>query len=705
MAEEKKNPYVSDIPKAIERADWRKHFNFVKVSSVGELEALRDKFNADGNPELSVDSETNSLSIIDLFLVGFSFCWDLKNAYYVPTGHLVGDNVDQIQALSILDEMMKKARMNLFYNPAYDLRVFRKYGLDAMNYKIFDVMSLVWNVDTNIIMPSLKNSALYHLGFKMTTFKELLSVLATKYFSLTGNSSEDEEEGGNLALFPSTQEVVDYAAADALCTKFLFVRFLQFLKENYFINMMDSEFQRVLMYLEETKVFFDKAKAEKINSEELTKLDAFAEEIYKLAGQRFDIKSNKVLIDVFKRAGIPLSRKTAKGNFTVNEEALEELSKSFPIAKKIIDFRKCAKAANTYLDKFLGEPENWGRFCYLAHRNPTGRLAGSGGNWSPKKGTRYFTEINIQAVTKPKPGFFVPRFTGNQDGILGYEFEEQQKDIPGSTVEGYKPNNIREIILPAPGHLMFSADYSGQEIVVAANISGDRAFLEPLMRGEDIHKDVAIKMFGVENYDKDKRKIAKFANFGCIYLGTEWALKGSLPEKSLEELKIYYELWRKTHREYFDFLESRYREARSCGYVKTALGRHRRVRFWMDSPDWKEVFFGKKTIANSPVQGLGGDIIRLTLIRIFQEILINPKYEGKCFFVSTVHDELNFSIDKDPVIFNEIANKILFLMEDLPFYNPPHSWKVRLKASPSVGRNWGELFPFKQENGVWSPKV
>jgi DNA polymerase-1 len=704
--------YETDIPQMREKKDWQSLFNFILVENIDQLRQIFEDWKKLNCPITAFDTETTHLSFIDLKLVGFSFCFDKKNAYYIPVGHLVGNNLPFWESLSILKEMVCKAEKSLFYNASFDLRVLRKYGFDALDVRMLDVMALVWNVDTNIKMPSLKKSAKYHLGFTMITFKELMGKVQETNFRLVG---EDDDRKENIS-FLDPAYVRDYAAADALCTYFLFLRWLNFYKENQFIVDLDSEFERTLMFLEETPINIDLKKVELMMQVGKKKQDDIQKRIYEAVGKTFDITSSKQLGTLLESKKLPVKKNPSTKNYMLDEKAIAILKLKHEKRKvsdtctygELLDlvlyFRKIKKEDNTYLvnfkeQSFKDEEKAYGFFHYLTHRNPTGRLQGTGEKPRPGE-SRVFFGIQSQNITKPKSAFFKP--VENKSGaVLGWDFELVEKEEEG-TIEGFRPNNLREIILPYPDHYILSIDYSGQEIVMAGNLSGDRAFLDPLKAGKDAHKEVALKMFGKENYDKEKRKIAKAANFGCLYLGTEYALSKSLPEKPLRDLKEHVKLWKEVHKDYFAHLERMYSFARKHGYVKSKLGRMRRVAYWFNSHDGSQVFFGKKTVANSPNQGLGGDIIRYVLIRILQEVLLDKKYDGKIYFSITVHDEINFSITKDPKYFYEIANKILAIMVDLPFKD----WEVPLTVSPSVGRTWGELFPFiVKSKDTWIPDI
>jgi DNA polymerase-1 len=282
--------------------------------------------------------------------------------------------------------------------------------------------------------------------------------------------------------------------------------------------------------------------------------------------------------------------------------------------------------------------------------------------------------------------------------VFGYSFVSCERE-DSKAVEGYDRNNVRRIFLPRPDHYCVSIDYAAQELKIAGNVSGDRAFIDPFLNGVDLHEDTAIKMFG--RTDKALRKLAKVANFALLYLGNDYTLRKSIPEKSdLERLEIY-EAWCKVHSGWLSYVDSRYNAACKTGYIVAPSGRIRRIGYWASSYDRGDNNFAKRTVSNDLIQGSAGDIMRIALIRLYTDVLTNQRYEGKVFFMSSVHDELDLSITKEPNMFTEIVDKVCEIMVDVPFAK---DWEVPLTVEPSVGINWGhQLSMYKNEKGLYIP--
>ena len=166
-------------------------------------------------------------------MVGYSFCYDGKNAYYVPVNHApyIDENGVEhneslgYEAVKIFYEALTKPKYIFTFNQRFDIRVFEKYGFhkedgpyfrdvpyeerdrvrtgefDMSRYfnKYIDVQALVFDSDTNVPYPNLKGSEEYYLGWRGASFKETLGDAENFY-----------------QLRPS--ECYTYAATDALGT-------------------------------------------------------------------------------------------------------------------------------------------------------------------------------------------------------------------------------------------------------------------------------------------------------------------------------------------------------------------------------------------------------------------------------------------------------------------------------------------------------
>lgn len=667
--------YVSDIPIVPVRNDWRSLFDLVLVESIDQLKSIRDEFRLLGCPPMATDTENTSLSFIQADLVGFSFCFQNRVAYYVPVGHQLGVNLPLDEAVAIWKEMCEEAELVLYFNYRYDMRIQRKYGFDPWKVKHFNVQSLIWNLDTNLRMPSLKDSALNYLGIVMTTFEDLVGELE------------------NIS-FLSADNVADYAAADALATFLLYVRFKDFLENNQFINFLDNELERVLMFLEEVDVRLNMETIRALQQVKLGEIENKAAEIYEECRREFNIKSPEQVTEVLLNMGVPLTKKTKTG-FSTDVKALTPFKHRYPVVQKILDYKSLRTIMDSYITPFLKYFEEYGsEICHVKYNTtvaPTGRLSGGKDKKEIKDG--FFLPVNIHSMPKPSPAYYLPKRSSDPANILGWIFIPCDKKTPGA-VEGKEAMSNRKVFQPEEGYYVLSIDYDSEELVIAANLSDDMVWLEPMIKGEDSHKAVAIAMVGAENYNEEVRKVAKTINYGGLYYGNEYTFKAKLPDKSIEELRLYYDKWCRAHKAYWDYMKKCNMLASKTGFIKTQLGRIRRVgHYYRTNPE-----FADKTVANTQIQGLAADIIRLVLINLYRKVFTNPIYYDKIKFMATMHDEVDFSITKNRDDFTKSALAVSAVMNDLPF-----NWKKPLTTSLSVGNDWGSIFPFEYINEEWVP--
>lgn len=261
---------------------------------------------------------------------------------------------------------------------------------------------------------------------------------------------------------------------------------------------------------------------------------------------------------------------------------------------------------------------------------------------------------------------------------------------------------MRDCFIPPEGYVWISCDYSSEEVVMLANLSKEPVLLEPLKQGLDIHKFVATKMFG--HYDPSHRTVAKTITFAANYGGTGYTIakRLGLPQKEGEALLDKYN---KTLKKATAWKEASIREGRRKGLVFTYFGRPRAVWMYYASSDKGMHGFADRTCMNSPIQGAGGDIIRMDYIK-FSELYdprsphYNKEFAENTKHALTVHDEANFFVKP------EYLKKALEVVQGVMNIKMPN-WEVGLKVSPSVGLTWGTNFDIKgfDENGVVVPDV
>ena len=140
--------YKPFLPEARPDAKFDKGFQCECVSSIARFKELTDGL---ANVLVAFDSETKSLDFsVKEPVVGVSWSTTAYNGYYVPIRHQIGTNIEDVkQFWSLWFEFLKRNR-RIGYNVAFDLMMFQAEGLDITQIPSFEVMTLVYNADTNV---------------------------------------------------------------------------------------------------------------------------------------------------------------------------------------------------------------------------------------------------------------------------------------------------------------------------------------------------------------------------------------------------------------------------------------------------------------------------------------------------------------------------------------------------------------------------
>jgi DNA polymerase-1 len=371
-------------------------------------------------------------------------------------------------------------------------------------------------------------------------------------------------------------------------------------------------------------------------SQELaTRMLEVEKEAFDLAGQPFNMASPKQIQEIlFDKLGLPVLRKTPKGQPSTAEEVLQELALDYPLPERILEHRGLAKLKSTYTDKLpeMVDPDT-GRVHTSYHQAvaATGRLSS--------------TDPNLQ-------------------------------NIPVRTAEGRR---IRQAFVPESGFTMVSADYSQIELRIMAHLSGDAGLCSAFAKGHDVHRATAAEVFGVEpdKVSDEQRRHAKAVNFGLIYGMSAFGLS--------RQLKID----RTTAQEYIDLYFSRYpgvkeymdrtREmAREQGYVETLFGR-RLYLPEINSSNHNRRQYAERTAINAPMQGTAADLIKLAMIAVDRWIRDS---ENRCRMIMQVHDELVLEVPEDQL--QGASDKLRELMSGVA------ELAVPLVVDVGHGANWDE---------------
>lgn len=428
----------------------------------------------------------------------------------------------------------------------------------------------------------------------------------------------------------------------------------------------------------------------------------------------FDMKATKNDLYVKGKKGEKIDKKFFW--LTVKDMYLKEMEKVH-ILDLIQKNNSLNKALNSYVDK-LTQVDN----CIMRYRlkgTKSGRLSSGNGSKSDKRRNHYYIDLNAQNLTKPKSGYYKAEKCSVDDpqSILGWKFTPLDDDYALShleeeyIVEGQDPNPTIRGCLKAPeGRYVVSLDYDAQEYKLCAILSRDRVMLNNFYNGIDPHTASAYAIWGEENYNKARRKKAKTFNFLNNYGGGAHTLSQQL-DIPLEEAENMIQKYNETFFEMYNWkLKEIDQMYQNGGIVFTAFGRPRQFKGWIDVIDltrenynnWAEKQEADKAssrvkgaverrVSSHQIQGTAGDILRLVLYRLYKKYFKNR--DPHIDFMSTVHDEINYTIDKEHVVdyIRDLEKLMTFdvLDKTLP-----------ITTSTDIGFTYGNMFPF-----VWKDET
>ena len=569
---------------------------------------------------VSIDTETTSTDAIRAELVGLSFSVEEKKAFYVTVPANYEEALKIVQIFKPLYESDKI--MKIGQNIKYDYEVLTRYGV-TLQGKMFDTM-----IAHYLIQPELHHNMDYMaetlLGYQTIHIEELLGPKGKKQKNMRDLSPTD---------------IYEYAAEDADITlrlkNVLEPRLKELGVEELFWNI-EMPLVRVLADMELNGVCLDTEALQDTSKIFTERMKQYEQEIYKEAGEEFNISSPKQVGDILfgKLQIMDKPKKTKTGQYVTSEEVLQSLESKSPIVRNILNYRGMKKLLSTYIDalpKLINPRTGHIHTSFNQALTATGRLSSS--------------DPNLQ-------------------------------NIPVRTDDG---KEIRKCFIPEEGCLFFSADYSQIELRIMAHLSEDENMMEAFREGHDIHRATAAKIWHVD-IDKvtdAQRKKAKQANFGIIYGITTYGLaqRMDIPNGDAKELiEGYFRTFPKVQA----YMEHAKEVARAKGYAETLFHR-RRYLADINSRNATVRGFAERNAINAPIQGTEADIIKVAMVRIWERF----KKEGiRSKMILQVHDELNFSVF--PEEREQVERIVIEEMQNAYPLNVP------LIADAGWGKNWLE---------------
>lgn len=367
--------------------------------------------------------------------------------------------------------------------------------------------------------------------------------------------------------------------------------------------------------------------------------------VFDEAGEEFNIGSTKQLQAIlFDKMGLKATKKTKTG-YSTDSAVLEQLAAEIAshgaesnIVQNILDYRELTKLKATYTD------------ALLALRNPEdGRVHTTFNQTVAATGRLSSSEPNLQ-------------------------------NIPIRTEIGQQ---IRRCFVPAPDHVLLSADYSQIELRVLAHVTGEEELVRAFRDDEDIHALTASRIFDVplEEVTPGQRRDAKTVNFAVLYGQSDFGLSAQL-KIPRREAKAYIEAYFARFPRVRAYIEATLEEARNTGYVRTLIGRRRPVPEVRDR-NHAVRSFGERAAVNSPIQGTAADIMKVAMIAVREEM---RAMGDPATLLLQVHDEL--VLEAPPEHLKPVAEAVRTTMETA------YPLNVRLRVDVKYGENWQDMVRF-----------
>ena len=546
--------------------------------------------------QVCFDTETTGIDALHADLVGFSFSYKAREAFYVPVPK---EFEEAKKILSFFTPCFESVEIEkIGHNIKYDLKVLQRYGIKVMG-PMFDTM-----IAHYLINPEAKQSMDFLANFYLNYQPISIEALIGKKGKGQGNMGDMKQE-----------DISDYACEDADIT-FQLKQVLepQIQKPHLFdlFYNMEMPLVEVLKDMEFEGISID-VPALKDYSHELDLILIQLEKEIKIdAGLDFNLDSPKQLGEVlFEHLKISSkAKKTKTGQYATAEDVLQKHEKDHPIIPKILEYRQLRKLKSTYVD-------------------PLPMLC------DPVDG-RIHTNF-MQTVTA------TGRLSSNNPNL---------QNIPVRSAKGREIR--RAFVARNPEFKLMAVDYSQIELRIIAALSEDETMISAFKAGLDIHTATAANVFKtpLAEVSREQRSAAKAVNFGIIYGQSAFGLSQNLSISRTEAKTIidsYFEQF-KTIKTYMEKVVS---DARELGYVETIM---KRRRYLPDINSTNAIVrgFAERNAVNAPIQGSAADIIKMAMIAVHKAMKLE---NVKSKMILQVHDELVFDVHVSEEIMMQLLVK------------------------------------------------
>ncbi len=562
-------------------------------------------FNKIDRAELTAfDTETTSINYMEAEIVGLSLSVTANEAAYVPLAHDYPGAPDQLPRDEVLQKLQgwleDANKKKVGHHLKYDAHILARYDI-ALAGMQFDSMLESYVLNSVATRHDMDSVARQYLGRETIHYEDVAGKGAKQ---LTFNQIDLET-------------AAPYAAEDADITLQLHQTLWQQLSENKKLQSIYQDIEQplvpVLLEMEETGVLIDRKMLNTQSGELAKKMIELEAKAHELAGGPFNLGSPKQLQQIlFEQQGLPVIRKTPKGQPSTAEDVLVELANDYELPAVIINYRSVSKLKSTYTDKLpLQIAANTGRIHTSYHQAvaATGRLSS--------------TDPNLQ-------------------------------NIPIRTPEGRR---IRQAFVAPEGPVLLAADYSQIELRIMAHLSADPGLMKAFADEQDVHRATAAEVFSMaaSEVTDDQRRSAKAINFGLMYGMSAFGLAkqlGITRGEAQEYVNLYFDRYPGV-KAYMDDIREK---ASKDGFVETVFGR----RLYLPEINARNANrrqYAERTAINAPMQGTAADIIKRAMLAVHQ--WLHDENPG-ARMIMQVHDELVFEVEQDAV--EHVRERVVELM-------------------------------------------
>jgi len=581
------------------------------------------------------DTETTGIDAQQAQLVGLSFAVQANEAAYIPLTHSyigVPEQLDRDTVLRALKPILEDPnKLKVGQHAKFDMNILANCAIGGDQANGITVRGIAF--DTMLESYVLNSTATRHD----------MDSLALKYLDHTTVSFQDiAGKGAKQLTFDqiALEQAGPYAAEDADITlrlhQALFEKLTAIPSLASVLTDIEIPLVPVLARIERQGALVDAALLGVQSIELGDKMVALEREAFEIAGEEFNLGSPKQLgVILYEKLGLPVLKKTAKGQPSTAEEVLAKLAEDdYRLPKVLMEYRSMSKLKSTYTDR-LPEQINprTGRIHTSYHQAvaSTGRLSSS--------------DPNLQ-------------------------------NIPVRTAEGRR---IRQAFVAPTGYKLLAADYSQIELRIMAHLSKDEGLMNAFRHNLDVHTATAAEVFKVELADvtSDQRRSAKAINFGLIY-GMGAQKLGKDIGVDTKTAKAYIDTYFTRYPGVRQYMDRTRTQAAEQGYVETFFGR-RLYLPEINSNKPQERAAAERTAINAPMQGTAADIIKKAMVAV-DEWLAASGLDAKV--ILQVHDELVLEVREDLV--DQVSNEIRAHMSGAAKLDVP------LLVEVGVGNNWDE---------------